>query len=30
MQKTKDKQEIYELSCKYARGLDRLDSKLFR
>ncbi len=30
MQATKDKQEIYELSCKYSRGLDRLDSKLFR
>jgi hypothetical protein len=23
-----DKQEIYELSCKYMRGLDRLDEKL--
>ena len=30
MQEIKDKQDIYELSCKYARGLDRLDSKLFR
>lgn len=25
-----DKQEIYELACKYMRGLDRLDKALFR
>lgn len=25
-----DKQEIYELSCRYMRGLDRLDSTLLR
>ena len=28
LQALADKQEIYELSCKYMRGLDRLDEHL--
>jgi len=30
MQELLDKQEIYELSCRYVRGLDRMDAELVR